>query len=188
MELFDLTTKQADTLRAALDSADKVVEGDHRVLAALRRRGLISDDDHTVTELGRYQVRWYADDCARHWGIETGTWHQYVKRETAPAAADKGIFGSSVVRPWWDPRTVIDFKRPTRAHREGLRERELDMVQIVRQFRAGVSIRELARANGVAVTTIASRLEGMGEKPETTATRTERERRMAGNNPTRRPA
>lgn len=187
--LLDITTRQADALREALIRSERVADADHRVLGSLRRRGLINDDN-TVTDLGRYQVRWYADDAARQWGIETSTWHQYVKRGTAPPATAKGTFGSSVDRPWWDPRTVLEFVRPTSAHRAGTRTSalkdmsEVDAVAIIRAYRSGkASARALAAQYGVAPTTMISWLEERQEKPETTATRAERDRRMSANNP-----
>lgn len=190
LTLLKLNDDQRAVLAAALDHPDKVAIGDHRMLAALRRRHLISDDDHTITDLGRYQIRWYADDAARQWGIETSTWHQYVKRGTAPPATAKGTFGSSVDRPWWDPATVLQFERPTSAHRKGtrtsaLREMsEVDAVAVIRAYRSGrASARALARQHGVAATTMISWLEERGEKPVTTATREERDRQMSANNP-----
>jgi hypothetical protein len=183
MELLNLKPTQLEVLATALEHGGRTV-GDARTLAALRRRKLVTDAD-TITELGRYQVRWYADDCAAKWIIEVNTWHQYVKRGTAPAPAARGVFGSSVERPWWRPRDVVNFERPGPGHRKGVRERELDMVTIVRQFKSGEhSIRALARAHGVAAATLSARLEELGVKPETTATREQRNARMAGNNPT----
>ncbi|MES2211379.1 MAG: hypothetical protein V4515_14545 [Chloroflexota bacterium] len=185
-ELLELTDAQRTALVDALEAPDRRAVADHRVLGALRRKRLISEVDHQPTELGRYQVRWFSEDCGRAWGVEAGTFLQYVRRGTAPEPTDKGTFGSSTVRPWWDPRTVLEFERVGSA-RKGVHRRELsevDMQSIVRDYRGGVSIRDLARAHSVAVTTLASRLEELGEKPETTATRAERDRRMAGNNPT----
>lgn len=192
LTLVKINDDQRAVLATALDHPRKVAEGDGRMLAALRRRGLL-DGINEVTELGRYQVRWYADDAARQWGIETSTWHQYVKRGTAPPATQRGTFGSSVDRPWWDPRTVIEFERPTSAHRAGTRTSalkdmsEVDAQALIRKYRAGGregSARALARLYGVAPTTLIAWLEEREEKPETTATRAERDRRMAGNNPT----
>ena len=187
LTLVKINDDQRAVLVGALQFGQNVAEGDGRMLAALKRRELL-DRDNRVTDLGRYQVRWYADDCAAQWGIETSTWHQYVKRGTAPEPTARGTFGSSVDRPWWDPRTVLEFERPTSAHRKGTRTSalkdmsEVDAVAIVRAFRDGTSARELARQHGVAPTTLIAWLEERGEKPETTATRTERARRMSGNN------
>lgn len=194
LTLLRLNDDQRAVLAAALDHPDKVAIGDGRILAALRRRGLLEirqwDKASVVTELGRYQVRWYADDAARQWGIETSTWHQYVKRGTAPPATAKGTFGSSVDRPWWDPQTVLEFERPTSAHRKGTRTSalkdmsEVDAVAVIRAYRSGkASARQLAAQYGVAPTTMISWLEERGEKPITTATREERDRQMSANNP-----
>lgn len=189
LTLLKLNDDQRAVLAAALDEEFRKAMGDHRMLAALRRRKLI-DEDNEITNLGRYQIRWYAEDCARAWGLEqAGTWHQYVKRGTAPAATARGTFGSSVDRPWWDPTTVLQFERPTSGHRKGTRTsalkeiNEVDAQTIIRAFRGGASARALARQHGVAPTTLIAWLEERGEKPETTATRAERDRRMSGNNP-----
>lgn len=186
-ELLKLNDDQRATLERALEPpAPGRVVGDARTLAALRRRKLVTDAD-TVTELGRYQVRWYAGDCAAAWGIEANTWNQYVKRGTAPAPAARGVFGSSVERPWWRPRDVLTFERPG-ANRAGVRLIELDMQTILRQYRGGASIRSLAKQHGVSQGAIASRLEEIGAKRETTATRAERNARMSANNPPVRPS
>lgn len=182
LELIDgLNDKQRETLATALEHGGRTV-GDPRTLAALRRRGLVTDADN-ITELGRYQVRWYAEDCARHWNIEANTWNQYVKRGTAPKAAGRGLFGSSVERAWWRPADVLAFVRPGPGNHG--RRTELDMNTIVRQYRSGEhSIRALAKAYGVSAATLSARLEEIGAKPETTATRANRDAQMAGNNPT----
>lgn len=197
LTLVKINNDQRAVLAAALDADPKgLATGDGRMLAALRRRKLIAptrDGLDYITELGRYQIRWYADDCARAWGLgQAGTWHQYVKRGTAPPATAKGTFGSSVDRPWWDPRTVLEFQRPTSAHRSGTRTSalknmsEVDAQALIRKYRAGGregSARALARLYGVAPTTLIAWLEEREEKPETTATRAERDRRMSANNP-----
>lgn len=192
LELVKINDDQRAVLVAALDN-DGLATGDGRMLAALRRRGLLAgtkDGVDYITDAGRRQIRWYADDCARQWGIETNTWHQYVKRGTAPQPNGRGTFGSSTDRPWWDPSTVLEFERPTSAHRRGMRTSalrdmsEVDAVTIVRAYRGGTSARALAAQHGVAPTTLIAWLEERGEKRETTATRAERDRRMSANNPT----
>lgn len=185
LELLKINDEQRAVLEAAAATPRTPADGDGRMLAALKRRSLL-DRNGLITDLGRYQVRWYSEDCGRAWGIESGTFLQYVKRGTAPQPADRGVFGSSTVRPWWNPRDVLEFERPGSA-RKGVHRRELsevDMGAIVRAFRDGASIRALATQHGVAVTTLAARLEEMGEKPETTATRAVRDARMAGHHPT----
>lgn len=186
--LLEINDTQRAVLSEALDD-DRPAKGHHSTLRVLRDLRLI-DDDAQVTNLGRYQIRWYADDCARAWGlVEAGTWHQYVKRGTAPPATARGTFGSSVDRPWWDPRTVLSFERKSSAWRKGEQTSalkdisEVDAQTIVRGFRGGTSARKLAALYGVAPTTLIAWLEERGEKPETTATRAERDRRMSANNP-----
>ena len=171
LELLDVNDRQREALTVGAYHPNKPVDGDGRMLAALRRKGLLNSANR-ITELGRYQVRWYADDCAAFWSVQTSTWHQYVKRGTAPPATAKGAFGSSVNRPWWDPRVVLEFKRPTMAYRAGQR-RELDMVTIVRQVRENpkISMRALAAQHGCAPSTLIARLEEIGERPLTSASR-----------------
>lgn len=167
--LDDLTAKQREVLLAALDEPDGRAVGDHRVLGALRRRDLISIIDHTVLPLGRYQVRWYVEDAARFWGVQPDSFGHYVARGRAPNP-DGFEPRSTTARAFWRPATITKFDRgPGRGNFERI---EIDMSTVTRQFRAGVSIRAIAKSLNVSPTTLSNRLEEAGEKPTTSSSRT----------------
>lgn len=170
LELLDLTTKQKEVLAAALDASDRRATGDHRVLQALRRRHLISDVDHTLLDRGRYQVRWYVEEAAEHWGVQPDSFGHYVARGRAPAP-DGYEPRATTARAWWHPTTITKFDRgPGRGNFERI-EIE-DMSTVIRQYRAGISIRAIAKSLEISPTTLANRLEEAGEKPTTSSSRT----------------
>lgn len=170
LELLQLTEAQESALLEALDRPHWIADADHRVLGALRRRGLINDADRALTTLGRYQVRWYVEDAAAAWNVQPDSFGHYVTRGRAPSPDGFEDTGGTIARAFWRPATVLDYDRgPGRGNFE---RTDLDMQTIVREFRAGVSIRNIAKKHGVSATTVTNRLEELGEKPTTSASRT----------------
>lgn len=169
LELLKINDEQKAALAAALEQPDRRARGDHRMLAALRRRKLINIH-HEITELGRYQVRWYSDDAARAWEVRPDSFGHYVSRGRAPQPDGFEHSGGTTARAWWKPSSILEFDRgPGRGNFERM---QIDMQTVIRQYRAGVSIRKIAVSLGVSATVIANRLEEAGEKPTTSSSRT----------------
>jgi hypothetical protein len=52
---------------------------------------------------------WTAQECARAWGVKTGTWLGYVSRGQAPAPLPER---DAAGKRCWDPARVTAFPRP----------------------------------------------------------------------------
>lgn len=154
----------SDALRAALDAAvslgesGRITHGPSK--GRLRTLGLVAADG-SVTEAGRRQVRWYNDDVGLLWGVAPDTINSYVGTTSIPPEDGRAIVGRHV-RRWWRPATILEFERPGMGGPTGPRV-EIDIHQVIRQFRAGASVRALARMHGVSAATINSRLVDAGE-------------------------
>jgi hypothetical protein len=165
-----------DAQRSALVAArahNGQITGASVLLAALERKGLaarVNLGDWRWTTLGRYQVAWYADDCAAAWDVSTSTWNTYVRRGTAPAPDYPGTLKSTVDRAWWDPDKVRGYVRPGSTAGPESQRVKLDHAEVLRAWRSGgYSIGTLAERFSVSATTMSALLERMGEKPPTTA-------------------
>lgn len=170
MELLKLTDRQREVLAAALEDDWTVKIKGGQLRTGLRQRELI-DDDGRVTVLGRYQVRWYTEDAAAAWRVQPDSFGHYVSRGSAPTPDGFEHSGGTVARAWWAPATIISYDRgPGRGNFERLAIE--DMSTVIRQYRAGTSIRKLAKSLGISPTTLTARLEEAGEKPTTSSSRT----------------
>lgn len=164
-----LTKRQREVLADALDTGGIVKIKGGQLRTGLHQRNLI-DDDGNVTDLGRYQVRWYSDDAARAWQVEPDSFGHYVRNDRAPAPDGFEHPGGTMARAWWYPETVTSYDRgPGRGNFERI---ELDMSTVIRQYRAGIPIRKIAASLGVSPTTVTNRLEEAGEKAVTSSSRT----------------
>jgi hypothetical protein len=167
MELIKINKRQREALLNIVNGyGERVGAGMSRTL---REMDLIIDTDRP-TSLGRYQVRWYRQDCADHWSISSNAFGQYVKRGTAPAPDGHESAGATSMRAWWYPETVTSYKRPTRAA-SGPPRADFDVQHAIRMYRAGTPIRQIAPVVGVHPSTVAARLEELGEKERTSASR-----------------
>lgn len=122
-----LSIAQERALREAVENGGRV-QATPSTRGALRRLGLAYEDQARggvfVTDKGRRQVRWYADDLAAWWGVKS-TGAIYKARQQQTQAHAKGdlnkiylpeIAGEDTsgrhVRPFWHPDVARAFVRP----------------------------------------------------------------------------
>jgi hypothetical protein len=163
MEIPD-ELRQLDLSRTQRIALEAAVEHDQPVPAGRTRNALWGIDcvneDGTVTDLGRRQVRWYNEDIALLWGVEPDTINSYVGTTSIPPEDGRAIVGRHA-RRYWKPSTILSFERPGMGN-TGPRI-EFDVQRMIRQFRTGQhSIRALAREHGVSAATITDRLRSAG--------------------------
>jgi hypothetical protein len=181
LRTVELSAAQLTALERARSHGGQITGAAPALLAALERKGLAEragPNDWRWTELGRYQVKWFSDDCAAYWNVRVPAWNIYVTRGTAPEPAYPGTPKSTTDRAWWDPAQVRAFVRPTNAGPEKQRVK-LDNAEVLRLWRTPVpdgeggekriSIEKMAERFKVSTTTMSAVLERMGEKAPTSA-------------------
>lgn len=181
IEEIPLTDPQRNALAKARINGGELPAAASQTLSQLDRKGLIvrvGVGHWRWTEAGRRCVLWFADDCAEHWGVSTGTWNRYVTRGTAPEPDYLGTPRSTTDRAWWKPETVRTYVRPGQQAGPESQRVQFDSAEVIRTMRGWqaehpggppLSINQLAIRFCVSPTTMAAFLERIGEKEPTSA-------------------